>query len=199
MPRDIELERRLIRTKGPPTKVDQIHESLKAQGFTSWDTYPDRPMAEGVAKDLSTPQGSVYTPPTLTEARVVDLGPEAGRLRYAIYVRPRTPHPTPIPPLKIPISRTLELVLPVPTPKTSPRETLDLIAEAENDEGKTAGTEYPKILAAVRGLGHIEHTSVIEGIIADERRHQHEFRRIFDEILRKHPDEYARRFKLLFK
>ena len=88
---------------------------------------------------------------------------------------------------------------PAPASDKTVKEALDLVAAAEADEGKTAGTEYPKLLVAVRAAGHIEHTSVIEGIIADERRHQKEFHRIFNEILNKHPDEWRRRFRTLFK
>ena len=49
-----------------------------------YDAYPTADGAHGAANDLTTAQGSIYIG-RLTRAIVVDLGPDAGRLRYAVF------------------------------------------------------------------------------------------------------------------
>lgn len=56
--------------------------------YRLYDAYPTKPLAEHRAKQMRTPQGSLFAPHTSTLVRVVDLGVTSGRLRYALYIRP---------------------------------------------------------------------------------------------------------------
>ena len=64
---------------------DQSRISYGGKVYSIHDAYPKRPMAESYAKDLRTLQGRIY-PNNYTNAIVVDLGKESGRLRYAVFV-----------------------------------------------------------------------------------------------------------------
>lgn len=53
--------------------------------YEIYDAYPNREGARDAAKDLRTFQGRVHKD-HFTLARTVDLGVNAGRLRYAVYI-----------------------------------------------------------------------------------------------------------------
>jgi len=50
-----------------------------------YDAYPSADSAQDAAKDLQTLQGRVHAT-AMTRAIVVDLGPDAERLRYAVFI-----------------------------------------------------------------------------------------------------------------
>lgn len=64
---------------------DQTRITYSGSVYSVHDAYPTKAGAEGCAKDLRTLQGRVY-PNTYTKAIVVDLGKDAGRLRYAVFI-----------------------------------------------------------------------------------------------------------------
>ncbi len=53
--------------------------------YRIYDAYPSADIAQDAAKDLRTLQGRVHAT-AMTRAIVVDLGPDAGRLRYAVFI-----------------------------------------------------------------------------------------------------------------
>ena len=57
------------------------------KGFKIYDAYPQKSSAQRAAKDMKTFAGSPCYKGVLPKYRVVDLGPDAGRLRYAIYIK----------------------------------------------------------------------------------------------------------------
>jgi len=57
------------------------------KGFKIYDAYPQKSSAKRAAKDMRSFAGSPCYKGAIPSVRVVDLGKQAGRLRYAIYVR----------------------------------------------------------------------------------------------------------------
>ncbi len=53
--------------------------------YSIHDAYPTRAGANGYARDLPILHGPIY-PKNYTKAVVVDLGKDAGRLRYGVFV-----------------------------------------------------------------------------------------------------------------
>ena len=66
-------------------KPDQSTYLYNGKRYSIYDAYPGKSAATNAAKDLRTLQGRVHTN-TYTRAIVVDLGKEAGRLRYAVFI-----------------------------------------------------------------------------------------------------------------
>ena len=66
-------------------KPDQTRISYGGSLYGIHDAYPTPAGANGCARDLRTLQGRIY-PNNYTKAIVVDLGTDAGRLRYAVFV-----------------------------------------------------------------------------------------------------------------
>jgi len=66
-------------------KSDQIRIRYGGSVYSIYDAYPTKAGANSCAKDLRTLQGRIY-PNNYTKAIVVDLGADAGRLRYAVFV-----------------------------------------------------------------------------------------------------------------
>lgn len=65
-------------------RYDQTRIVYKGSVYSIQDAYSGKSGAESAAKDLRTLQGRLY-PMNYTKAIVVDLGKEAGRLRYAVF------------------------------------------------------------------------------------------------------------------
>lgn len=56
--------------------------------YTLVDAYPDRRALKRIARDLRTPMGGLYPPErNRTLVRIHDMGKNAGRLRYGVFVR----------------------------------------------------------------------------------------------------------------
>jgi hypothetical protein len=71
----------MIKAKNP----DQTRITYSGSVYSIDDAYSTKVGTEGRAKDLRTLQGRVY-PNTYTKAVVVDMGKDAGRLRYAVFI-----------------------------------------------------------------------------------------------------------------
>ena len=77
-----------MNTQTEPYKVqnaDQTTYYHNGRIYHIYDAYPTVDGAQDTSNDLTTAQGSIYIG-RLTRAIVVDLGPDAGRLRYAVFV-----------------------------------------------------------------------------------------------------------------
>lgn len=66
-------------------KPDQTQIVCGGSAYTIHHAYPTKVGADGHAKDLRTLRGRQY-PNNYTKAIVVDLGKDAGRLRYAVFI-----------------------------------------------------------------------------------------------------------------
>lgn len=69
------------RAKSP----DTTRYAFRGHVYSIYDAYENVQTAKALARDLGTQAGRMY-PNNMTLAIVVDLGPEAGRLRYGVFV-----------------------------------------------------------------------------------------------------------------
>lgn len=69
------------RAKSP----DTTRYAFRGHIYSIYDAYENVQTAKASARDLGTYSGRMY-PNNMTLAIVVDLGPEAGRLRYGVFV-----------------------------------------------------------------------------------------------------------------
>ncbi|MFA5745669.1 MAG: hypothetical protein WCX79_00055 [Candidatus Paceibacterota bacterium] len=69
------------RAKSP----DTTRYAFRGHIYSIYDAYENVQTAKASARDLGTQAGRTY-PNNMTLAIVVDLGPEAGRLRYGVFV-----------------------------------------------------------------------------------------------------------------
>ena len=68
----------MLKAKNP----DQTRVKYRGKWYSIWDAYPSKSMAEGYAKDARTQTiDGIHR----TRVVVVDLGKDAGRLRYALF------------------------------------------------------------------------------------------------------------------
>ena len=63
---------------------DQTRYMYRGRVYSIHDAFPGKREATNLSKDLRTPQGGLYMN-AHTRAIVVDLGKDAGRLRYAVF------------------------------------------------------------------------------------------------------------------
>ena len=69
------------RAKSP----DTTRYLFRGHVYSIYDAYENVQTAKAYARDLGTQSGRIH-PNNMTLAIVVDLGPEAGRLRYGVFV-----------------------------------------------------------------------------------------------------------------
>lgn len=70
----------MFKAKNP----DQSTYTYDGKRYSIYDAFPSKSMAVNAASDLRTLQGRVHAN-TYTRAITVDLGRDAGRLRYAVF------------------------------------------------------------------------------------------------------------------